>query len=145
MKRVLFTLCVVLTLATTTAFAGDVKVSSIVLSLFKEKFAGAQNVSWSEANGFTIAEFTLDAAKQFAYFNAAGELTVVAQPLALQDLSKAQQAGLHKKYGDYNVVDIYQLEDNEGVKYFVVVENATQKIILNTTSTKWDVFKTIKK
>lgn len=146
MKRLIITLGVLFTLATTTtAFANDVKVSSSVMQAFKARFADAENVSWSEASGFTIAEFTLDDTKHFAYFNAAGELTVVAQPLTIKELSKAQQANLRKNYADYTVVDIYQLEDNDGLKYCAVVENSSKKIILSTTSSKWEVVKSTNK
>ena len=145
MKRIIITLGVFLTLVATTAFAGEVKVSSTVLHAFKARFTDAENVSWSQSNGFTIAEFTVDDTKQFAYFNSAGELTVVAQPLALKQLSKAQRANLEKKYSDYSVVDVYRLEDHEGIKFYAVVENEARKIILSTDSNKWDTVKTTRK
>lgn len=146
MKRIIITLSVLFTLATTTtAFASEVKVSPSVMQAFKARFADAESVSWSEAKGFTIAEFTIDDEKQIAYFNAAGELTVVAQPLTIKELSKAQRTNLRKNYADYTVVDIYQLEDNEGIKYYAIVENGAKKIILSTTSNKWDVVKSTNK
>ena len=145
MKRIIITLSVLFTLAVTTAFASEVKVSSAVMQAFKSRFADAENVSWSQASGFTIAEFTLEDTKQFAYFNEAGELTVVAQPLTLKQLSKAQQTNLRKNYADYRIVDIYQLEDSEEIKFYAVVENESRKIILNTTSSKWNVVKVTNK
>jgi hypothetical protein len=146
MKRIIITLSVLFTLAvTTTAFASEVKVSSSVMQAFKARFADAENITWSQANGFTIAEFTLEETKQFAYFNGAGELTVVAQPLTMKQLSKAQQTGLHKNYAGYTVVDIYQLEDNEEIKYYAVVENDSKKIILSTSTSKWEVVKSTNK
>ena len=145
MKRFLFTLGVLVTLAATTAFASEVKVSASIMHSFKSKFAGAESISWSQANGFTIAEFTLDDTKQFAYFDGAGELTVVAQPLTVKQLSKAQQANLRKKYKEYTVVDLYQLDDSNEIKYFAVVENDSKKLILSTTSSRWDVVKTTNK
>ena len=145
MKRIFFTLSVLFTLAATTAFAGDVKVPSSVMYTFKAKFADAVNVSWSQANGFTIAEFTLDDTKHFAYFDGAGELTVVAQSITVTQLSKAQQANLSKNYKDYTVVDVYQLDDNDEVKYYAVLENESKKVILSTTSSKWQTVKTLNK
>jgi hypothetical protein len=65
MKRIIITLSVLFTLAvTTTAFASEVKVSSSVMQAFKARFADAENITWSQANGFTIAEFTLEETKQ---------------------------------------------------------------------------------
>lgn len=106
---------------------------------FKARFADAENVSWSVTNGFYVAEFTTEDKKQYAYFNAEGDLTVIAEPLTVNQLSKKQQANLHKNYSNYNVVDVYKLTDNEDVKYFVVVEDSSKKIILKTTTSTWDV------
>lgn len=142
MKRFIITLSVLLTLATTYSFASDTKVSNSILQAFKSRFTDAENVKWSQTNGFTIAEFTTEDQKQYAYFNTAGELTVVAEPLSFNQLSKSQRMNLQKNYSDYTIADVYKLEDNDGVKYYVVVENSSKKIILSTNASKWDVVKT---
>jgi hypothetical protein len=139
MKRIIITLTIVFTLAATYSFASDVKVSSTIMQSFKARFADAENVSWSVTNGFYVAEFTSEDKKQYAYFNPAGELTVVAEPLTVNQLTKKQQSNLRKNYGDYSVIDVYKLTDNDDVKYFAVVENASKKIILKTTTSTWDV------
>jgi hypothetical protein len=139
MKRIIITLTLVFTLAATYSFASDVKVSSTIMQSFKARFADAENVSWSVTNGFYVAEFTSEDKKQYAYFNPAGELTVVAEPLTVNQLTKKQQSNLRKNYGDYSVIDVYKLTDNDDVKYFAVVENASKKIILKTTTSTWDV------
>jgi hypothetical protein len=139
MKRIIITLTLVLTLASTYSFATDVKVSSTIMQSFKARFADAENVSWSVTNGFYVADFTLDDKKQYAYFNPEGDLTVIAEPLTINQLSKKQQSNLRKDYSNYTVVDVYKLTDNEDVKYFVVVEDSSKKIILKTTTSTWDV------
>jgi hypothetical protein len=63
----------------------------------------------------------------------------------MKQLSKAQQTGLQKNYAGYTVVDIYQLEDNEEIKYYAVVENDSKKIILSTSTSKWEVVKSTNK
>jgi len=145
MKRIIITLSAFFMLLSTYSFASDVKVSNTVMQAFKARFTDAENVSWSQANDFTVAEFTVDEKKQYAYFNNAGELTVLAESLTVKQLSKSQQANLHKTYGNYAIVDIYRLEDSEGVKYYAVVEDSAKKIILSTTTNKWDVVKTTNK
>ncbi|MGZ3837426.1 MAG: hypothetical protein ACXVMS_02085 [Flavisolibacter sp.] len=141
MKRIIITLSVLFTLATSYSFASEVKVSHTVLQAFQSRFSDAENVQWSQANGFTVAAFTIDDQKQYAYFNTAGELTVVAEPLTVKQLSKSQKANLEKSYGDYTVTDAYKLEDNDGTKYYVVVENSSKRIILSTSANKWEVVK----
>jgi len=142
MKRIIV-LFAFLMLATFSGFANDVKVSPAVRQAFKAKFTGAENVTWSEVNEFTVAAFTLDDIKQYAYFNNAGELTVLAQPLTLKQLSKKQQANLQNDYNNYAIVDLYKTDDSEEVRYYAVIENETQRIILSTTLAKWEVVKTI--
>jgi hypothetical protein len=145
MKRIIITLTLVFTLAATYSFASDVKVSSVIMQSFKARFADAENVSWSVTNGFYVAEFTSEDKKQYAYFNPAGDLTVIAEPLTVNQLSKKQQANLHKNYGSYTVVDVYKLTDNDDVKYFAVVEDSSKKIILKTSSSSWDVLQSSNK
>lgn len=145
MKRLFITLSVVFALFAVNSFANDVKVSNAVLQAFKSRFSDAENVNWSQVNNFTVAEFTLDEKKHFAYYNAAGELAVVAEPLTMKQLSKAQQANLLKNFQDYAITEIYRLDDNEDIKYYAVVENSTQKLILNTSATKWNIVKTTQK
>ena len=145
MKRFIITLSVVLTLATSYSFAADVKVSSNVLQDFKTRFFDAENVKWSEANGYTIAEFTVEGEPQYAYYTSSGELAVVAQPLVISQLSKAQQAGLKKEYKDFAIINVYKVEEEESTKVYAVVENSTTRIILSSTSKKWDVVKTSSK
>src|SRR6476620_11197409 len=145
MKRIIITLTLVFALGSTYSFASDVKVSSTVIQSFKARFADAENISWSVTNGFYVAEFTSEDKKQYAYFNPAGELTVVAEPLTVNQLTKKQQANLHKDYSNYAIVDVYKLTDNDDVKYFVVVEDASKKIILKTTTSSWDVIQTTNK
>jgi hypothetical protein len=96
-------------------------------------------------NGFYVAEFTSEDKKQYAYFNPAGDLTVIAEPLTVNQLTKKQQANLHKNYGSYTVVDVYKLTDNDDVKYFAVVEDSSKKIILKTSSSSWDVLQSSNK
>jgi hypothetical protein len=145
MKRIIITLTLVFTLAATYSFASDVKVSSVIMQSFKARFADAENVSWSVTNGFYVAEFTSEDKKQYAYFNPAGDLTVIAEPLTVNQLTKKQQANLHKNYGSYTVVDVYKLTDNDDVKYFAVVEDSSKKIILKTSSSSWDVLQSSNK
>jgi hypothetical protein len=145
MKRIIITLFVFLSLATTSAFASEVNVSPVIRQAFNARFTGAENVSWSQADEFTVAEFTLDDVKQYAYFNNAGELTVVAQPMSVKQLSKKQQASLSNGYGDYSIVNVYKTDDGQEQKFYAVVENDNQKVILSTTSSKWEVVKTTKK
>jgi len=145
MKRIIITLTLVFTLAATYSFATDVKVSSTIMQSFKARFADAENVTWSVTNGFYVAEFTSEDKKQYAYFNPAGDLTVIAEPLTVNQLSKKQQANLHKNYGSYTVVDVYKLTDNDDVKYFAVVEDSSKKIILKTSSSSWDVLQSSNK
>jgi hypothetical protein len=145
MKRIMITLFVFLTLAATSAFAGEVNVSPVIRQAFNARFTGAENVSWSQADEFTVAEFTLDEVKQYAYFNSAGELTVVAQPMTVKQLSKRQQETLNKGYGDYTIVNVYKTDDGQEQKYYAVVENDNQKVIVSTTSSRWEVVKSTKK
>lgn len=145
MKKLIIAFTAIFTLATTSSFAKDeteeVKVSANVKHAFQAKFSDAINVSWSQLNDLYVAEFTVDDEKTFAYFDGSGELAILAQPITVRQLNKAQQANLRKEYAGFAITNVYRLEDTDDVRYFAVVENAGQRIILSTTGTKWSLVK----
>jgi|SRR5215218_497543 len=144
MKRLIITLSVVLALAFN-SFASDVKVSRFIMQDFKTRFIDAENTSWSQSNGFTIAEFTMDGEKQFAYYSQAGELVLVANPIELPQLAKSLRNSLKNDFAAYTVTNIFRIDDNESVKYFAVLENSDSKIIVKSSATKWNQVKTTSK
>jgi hypothetical protein len=136
MKRILFVLGLSLFIFGS-AFATDVPVTAVTLRSFEINFRGAKDVSWSESEKFSIARFTLEGKTKYAYFDAAGDLVVVAEPITLNELSDVQKANLYKNFEAYTITDLYKMVNEEGTRYFAVVENKNKQLILSNTSGKW--------
>ena len=143
MKQVILILSIV-TLSLTKSFAAD-PVSTFLEKTFNSKFSNAKEVSWSQANGYSIAAFTLDGKRKYAYYNQAAELVVVAEGITLQQLSEDQRANLEENFSGYSVKEAYKMKNDEGTRYYIVVENEKEIIILNSVSADWDVVKKTKK
>jgi hypothetical protein len=43
------------------------------------------------------------------------------------------------------VSDLFEVSKNGGINYYITLENADAKIILNSYGTTWDVYQKIKK
>lgn len=140
MKRIFLALSLLLA-ASLSSFATETTVSGAIIHSFEASFAGAKNVKWSQTEEFYVAEFTLQNKVQYAYYRFTGELAVVARPLSLSDLGDAQKVSLYKQYEDYTITDIYELEDTDATRTFVVLENAGRKLFLSASGKKWKVEK----
>jgi hypothetical protein len=56
-------------------------------------------------------------------------------------LNKTQQKNLGKAYADFTISDVYKVEDEEGSRFFAVVENSHSKIILKSVGNGWEMMK----
>jgi hypothetical protein len=140
MKRLFFAFTMLALLITGSAFATD-NVTPSILRSFENTFSNASEVSWSTIDNFTVARFTQDTKVYYAYYNRSSELTLVAECISPEQLNKTQQRNLKKEYGDYLVSDVYKVEDEDGTRYFAVVESSSTKIILRSIGNSWDVLR----
>jgi len=144
MKRIFFILGF-LSIMAGTAFANEIKVSNTILRAFASTFTTARDVKWSQAEGFLIAEFISEEGKQYAYYNQAGELVVVAQAIEISELSAGQQKHLRNMAQGYHITALYKMNGNEEIRYFAVLETPEKKVIVSTTGKRWQVNSTTAK
>jgi hypothetical protein len=142
MKRIFLSLTVLLMFISATSFASDVTVPNVIVRSFESTFVDAKNVSWKEADGFTIASFTSGGTQRYAYYSESGELVVVAQPISINELTDGQKVSLQKNYEKYTITEVYKLENSEGTRHYVVVESSDRKLILCAQGNKWEVTST---
>ena len=140
---------VVLTLVTiTTTFAKNIdeNVSQKALTTFNQKFADVKNVSWYKAENYYKASFTLNDQVLTAFITDEGEWMGVSRNLLSYQLPINMQAQLKKEYGQYWISELFEFATEDNTYYYVVVENAEQKLTLKTSASgEWSVFKKVKK
>ena len=143
MKQVILILSLI-TLTFCKSFASD-PVSTLVQKNFNAKFSGATDVSWSQANGYAVAAFSQDGKRKYAYYNQSADLVVVAEAIQLQQLSEDQRSNLDENFSDYTVKEAYKMKNEDGIRYYLVLENKKESIILNGVSAEWEIVKRTKK
>jgi len=131
--------------STMSAFAGNVNVSEKVLNAFKTDFITAQEVVWSAGSNYYKATFNYNGKYVFAFYNENGELLGITRYISPVDLPLLLQNYLKKNYTGYWVSDLFEVSKNGGINYYITLENADAKIILNSSGTTWDVFQKTKK
>ena len=131
MKK-LFIAALIMVAAGTSAFALDInKENYKVRNSFETRFAGAENVSWSAAEYYIKASFTMEGEQSEAFYSIAdGELIGVGRKLDLKKLPVKAMKKIKKDFADYKITDSIEFE-NEGEKaYYVSVDNGSKTKIL---------------
>ncbi|TAH02574.1 MAG: hypothetical protein EAZ16_09345 [Sphingobacteriales bacterium] len=146
MKKLMIGLVLGAFIITNTAFANNSNtVNDKVQTSFKQEFATAQNVVFSKTNNYIKAAFTLNNQVMEAYYTADGEMIGVSKNLLSTELPIGLQVDLKRDYADYWISDLFEFATESNSNYFITVENADQKITLQSNGNEWIVYKKAKK
>ncbi|MBL0882095.1 MAG: hypothetical protein IBJ16_01890 [Chitinophagaceae bacterium] len=115
-------------------FASDVtKVSYRVLASFEAQFADAKDVNWTVTDSYTKARFTIEGEQVEAFFSASGDIIGTSRKTELKRLPLIAIQKIKKNYSKYTVTDTIEFEFNGERKYFVSVENESDRKILEVS------------
>jgi hypothetical protein len=144
MKKMMLTLAIVI--STLSAFAVEEKVNPKVLDAFKNEFNTAKEVEWTVGNTYYMATFTYNDKYVFAYYTVDGILLGLSHYISPAELPMALQNNLKKNYSDYWVSDLFEVAKNGKTEYYVTLENADKKIVLQSSgSNDWQGYRKIRK
>ena len=141
-------LVLVAVVMTTSIFATpiEINVSSHVLTSFSGRFDGATEVSWSKTEQYVKASFKINEQVMFAYFTEFGELIGVSRNLLTSQLPINLQNELKKVSTNGWVTELFEFAGESENSYYVLIENADQKIQLKSLGyNNWSVIKKTKK
>ena len=143
MKFLLVTLISVFSLVNVKAHASDdVNVSAAVLASFDSVFKNASDVKWKAAGNYMKADFVVAEQYVTAYYDANAELVAVTRNINSFQLPITLQTKLRASHPQYWISDLFELSNENGVSYYVTVENGENKITLQSTNaTDWTVYK----
>lgn len=146
MKSLFIAFTLLASLLTTTSFANDKDIAPAVLASFNATFTDVQQVEWSVSANLYRAQFVLNSQYANAYYNVDGTLVAVTRNITLQQLPVALQAAVKKEYATSWITELFELSNDEGVQYYMSLENADAKVTLKSTSLlKWNVYQRTKK
>lgn len=134
MKKIIYVLA--LTIISFGAKAGETNVNSRVLEAFKADFTHATNVQWTITNDVSKASFTYNDISYFAFYNANGELMGTTRYVTLLNLPIKLQSSLRNDYGSYWVSNLFEVNNADGLAYYITIEDADSKIVLKSDNGK---------
>jgi hypothetical protein len=146
MKKTCIAILLILVTGLTAARANDDNgLSREISTAFNKEFGNAKNISWEQKDNYAIASFTFNNQVLHAYYEQNGELNTVVHNILSDQLPVLLLAQL-KNYEGYWISDLYESVTNRHSSYYVVLENADQKLTLKSVSASgWDIVKSINK
>ncbi|MEI9944203.1 MAG: hypothetical protein WDN26_08240 [Chitinophagaceae bacterium] len=132
MKKMIITLAVAV--SSLFAFAGEGNVvNAEVLNAFNKEFTGATDVQWTSRDNYFRANFVFNDQYVSAFYSADGEMMGLTRNISSLQLPIKLQTKLKKSYSNYWISDLFEVSNNDGTKYYITVEDADTKIILQST------------
>ena len=127
------------------SFAGETEIDQKLINVFRAEFAGAQDATWEAHSNFYQVSFTQEGKKFFAFYSKSRNLIGLAHYVLSTDLPGHLQAQLRHSYADYWIADLFELKNDEGNSYYVTLQNAHGKIVLESKElNSWEVFRKYK-
>ena len=140
MKKIIITVALLLSMIAVFASEGNVK--SEILSAFKNKFNGAQEVSWSAGKLYTEATFLFNGSRFTASYNEKAELVSVSRNISSTQLPYFIQNNLRKNFGSSWITELVEISNQHGFSYYVTLTSADNEVILESLNGKeWTIYK----
>jgi len=134
MKKFIIAFAVVLTLITTTAYAGPKVGDSPAQVTFQKEFKGAEDVRWSEGRDAISATFTLSNSRIVAYFSYEGELLGTARNVLFNQLPLAVIREINNRFASAPVYNIIEYTCGGETFYNMDVDTSTKHLRLRVAS-----------
>lgn len=142
MKLFFITLLTLGSIFTKAAPVNHGHISEAVIRSFQHSFAAAKEVTWEQYNELYKAKFALNGQYLTAFFTAEGELFAVTKNILSTQLPVLLQVKLKSCHNNFWITDLFELSNEEGVTYFVTLENADNKLVLKSDANSgWLVYK----
>lgn len=134
MKKIIYLLA--LTVLSFSVKATETNVNSRVMASFKKDFAHATDVLWTITNDISKVSFQYNNISYFAFYNNTGELLGTTRYVTLLNLPIKLQTSLRNDYKDYWVSNLFEVNNADGLAYYITIEDADNKIVLKSDNGK---------
>lgn len=133
MKKIVFVFGFLLSAAVSFAYPSE-KVSPKVLASFKSEFTNAKEVEWESGTNYFKATFFMNEQRIFAYYDMDGQLRTTARYISSFQLPVNLFSKLKNDYSNYWISDLFEVNNSEGLHYFITLETANTKLILRSSN-----------
>jgi hypothetical protein len=108
------------------------EINAAVQHAFTQQFSNATSVKWTVSLEFVKADFMMNGRGVAAFYSHEGSLMGVTRNLCSTELPVELQAAIKRSYNGYWISELFELSNENGVTYFVTVENAEKKMVLQS-------------
>src|SRR5690242_14238827 len=133
MKKIVLVFGFILAAAVTFAYPSE-RVSPKVLASFKSEFTSATDVQWESGANYFKATFSMNEQRVFAYYDMEGQLMSTARYVSSFQLPLNLFSKLKNEYTNYWVSDLLEINNSEGLHYYITLETADTKLILHSSN-----------
>lgn len=120
MKKLLVAFAI---LACSTLYAASPNVDDKIEKSFKDAFPKAEKVTWYENDTHYEVLFFNDLVKCRMWYNKAGEVVKTERYYNEEGLCPFILAKIKNKYADKKVFGVTELNNNEGINYYIILED----------------------
>ncbi len=146
MKKKIVILTALVILAVATTFANDNEIGKNALSTFSETFTKATNVKWERNSHYYAASFQMNGQSLTALLSENGDMIAVSRNILSTEMPLHLQTTLARDYSAYWISDLVEYAVGSETRYYVTVEDADKKIVLESVNTyDWTLVKKIVK
>src|SRR5450432_1586418 len=135
MKKTILSIAIVLALFSTSFANRPSAVKERALVSFQKDFHQTSEVSWTETNNYVKATFQMNRETLFAYYDFQGNLIGLVHHILTTSLPENLRTDIKKHYGNYWVSELFQITNEQGVYYYIQLQNADETIVLSTEGT----------
>lgn len=130
-----FIIATLITVAiSSSSFAADVsKVSFRVLNAFESQFVGATDVAWTVTADYTKVKFSIEGEKVEAFFNSNGDVIGTSRKIEFKRLPISAIQKIKKSYAKYQVTETIEFDLNGDRRFYVSIEEGTDRKILEVS------------
>jgi hypothetical protein len=117
-----------LVIAAASAAANDpATISKEVQAAFQKEFPGSEVLNWNNVGEYSRAVFLLDGRRTEAYFSEDGRLQGSIRSLFFNQLPLAAMTAVDKRYTAADVMEVYEITNDEGTAYKITLESQGKK------------------
>ena len=135
MKKTILSLAIVLAVFSTAFANSPTGRNDRAVAAFHKDFHKASNVSFVATDNYVMATFLMDKETLFAYYDFDGNLIGLVQHILTSSLPDNLRKDIKKHYGNYWVSELFQVTNDNGVYYYILLKNADENIVLSTEGT----------
>ena len=149
MKKIMLIMAVVIMTGVSQAFADKGKEKEInqqAATAFAKDFVTAKNATWEQHKNYVKVTFNLDGQVMFAYYsNDGGQLMAVARNILSDQLPINLMTSFKKDYKGYWISELFEMASDGQTNYYATLQNADETVVLKSTGSDWNVYKTSNK